>query len=63
LDLAQDIIRLTESKSKIVFRPKLPEGDMTRRQPDITLMRQILDRPLTSLQSGLEKTIAAFRGM
>jgi UDP-glucuronate decarboxylase len=61
LDLAQEIIRLTGSKSKIVFRPKLPEGDMSRRQPDITLMRQILNRPLTSLQSGLEKTIAALR--
>jgi UDP-glucuronate decarboxylase len=59
LDLAKTIIDLTGSKSKIVFVPKLAEGDMTRRQPDIRLMREILNRPLTSLSVGLEKTIAA----
>ncbi len=48
-DLAELIIKLTNSKSKIVFLPPLKEGDMTRRQPDITKMKSVLERDLLPL--------------
>lgn len=57
LELAETIIRLTRSKSKIVHLPPLPEGDMTRRQPDITNMKQLLKREFTSLEEGLKRII------
>lgn len=53
LELAQTIIRLTKSKSKIVHLPALKEGDMTRRQPDITKMHELLERPLMLLDEGI----------
>jgi len=56
LDLAKMIIKLTGSTSKIVHLPALPEGDMTRRLPDITRMRTILGRELTSLEDGIQLT-------
>jgi len=58
LELAQTIIQLTGSTSKIVHLPPLPEGDMTRRQPDIQNMKQLLKRDFTSLEEGLNKIIA-----
>ncbi|MBS4014689.1 MAG: NAD-dependent epimerase/dehydratase family protein [Bacteroidetes bacterium] len=57
IDLAKLIIEVTNSKSKIVFRPPLPEGDMNRRFPDITKMRNLLKRDLTSLKSGIQRII------
>ena len=57
LDLAQLIIKLTQSKSKIIHLPPLPEGDMTRRNPDITLMRGLLNQELLSLEEGLKKLL------
>ncbi|MCX7698798.1 MAG: SDR family oxidoreductase [Candidatus Goldbacteria bacterium] len=61
LTLAEKIIELTSSKSKIVFKP-LPADDPKRRQPDITLAKQKLNwQPLTSLEEGLLKTIDYFR--
>lgn len=60
-DLAHEIIAQTRSKSTIKFLPRLPEGDMTRRKPDTTLMRSILNRPLTAMNTGLSKTIEAVR--
>ncbi len=56
-ELATTIIQVTMSSSKIEFLPALKEGDMTRRKPDNTKMRNILGRPLTSLEVGLKKTI------
>lgn len=53
LELAQTIIRLTKSKSKIIHLPALKEGDMTRRQPDITKMHELLERPLKPLDEGI----------
>ncbi len=53
LDLAKTIIRLTNSSSKIVHLPALTEGDMTRRLPDISKMKIILGRDLTSLEQGI----------
>jgi UDP-glucose 4-epimerase len=56
--LAALIITLTNSKSEIAFLPPLKEGDMTRRQPDIGKMRQILKRDLVSLADGLQKILS-----
>jgi len=55
IKIAELIIELTNSKSEIIFLPKLKEGDMTRRKPDITKMKKILDRPLLDLRSGMLK--------
>ncbi len=57
LDLAKKIISITGSSSSIIHLPPLKEGDMTRRKPDITKMRQFLHRPLTSLDEGIKKLI------
>jgi UDP-glucose 4-epimerase len=54
LELAETIIRLTNSKSKIMHLPPLEEGDMTRRQPDISKMNELLGRPFTSLEEGIQ---------
>jgi nucleoside-diphosphate-sugar epimerase len=57
LELANTIIRLCDSKSKIVHLPPLPDGDMTRRQPDITNMKKLLKNDFTSLEDGLSRII------
>ncbi|TSJ39868.1 NAD-dependent epimerase/dehydratase family protein [Fluviicola chungangensis] len=54
MELAGTIIRLTNSQSRIIHLPPLEEGDMTRRQPDIAKMDQLLGRPFTSLEKGIE---------
>lgn len=60
-ELAEKVIKLTGSKSKIVHEP-LPPDDPTRRQPDISLARKHLNwEPATPLDEGLAKTIAWFR--
>ncbi len=59
LDLAQEIIRQTKSKSKIVHLPPLKDGDMTRRQPDISKMRKLLKRDLMPLSVGIKKVLAS----
>jgi UDP-glucuronate decarboxylase len=60
LQLAQEIIRLTNSKSELVYMP-LPQDDPIQRQPDITLAKQKLDwEPKVPLEQGLKKTIAYF---
>lgn len=61
LDLANLIIRITGSASKVVHLPPLEEGDMTRRMPDITRMRQLLGRELLPLEKGIEKILADTR--
>lgn len=54
LNLATLIIKLTNSKSKLKFLPPLAEGDMTRRHPDITNMKKLLNnKQLTSLEDGI----------
>jgi len=57
LELARLIIRLTKSSSEIVCLPPLEEGDMTRRQPDISKMKQILNRPLITLEDGIKRML------
>jgi UDP-glucuronate decarboxylase len=54
LNLAHKIIEITGSKSKIVHLPALKEGDMTRRCPDNSKMKQLLNRPLTLLDDGIK---------
>lgn len=57
LELAENILRITGSESKIVFLP-LPKDDPTRRKPDITLAKSRLNwEPLISLEEGLRLTI------
>lgn len=56
-ELAQLIIRLTGSKSKIVNLPPLKEGDMTRRQPVNTRMLSVLDRELVKIEDGLKNIL------
>ncbi|MBI4947320.1 MAG: NAD-dependent epimerase/dehydratase family protein [Bacteroidetes bacterium] len=57
LDLAKTIIQLTNSKSKIVHLPPLPEGDMTRRRPDATKMKKLLQKSFLPLDEGLKKIL------
>jgi len=58
LDLAKLIIDLAGSSSRIIHLPALPEGDMTRRQPDISNMKQLLNRNFIPLEKGLQEIIA-----
>lgn len=58
LELAELIIRLTNSSSKIVHGPALTEGDMTRRRPDTTKMKLLLKRDLLPLEEGIKRILA-----
>jgi len=57
IDLAKLIIKITNSKSEIVHLAPLIEGDMSRRKPDITKMKSLLNRPMINLEDGIRKTI------
>ncbi len=60
LNLAEIIIKLTNSKSKLVFMP-LPQDDPTQRQPDISVAKRELNwAPKTDIEEGLKKTIEYF---
>lgn len=61
LELANEIIDITGSKSKIVYMP-LPKDDPTQRQPDISLAKEKLNgwEPKIPLREGLTKTVAYF---
>jgi UDP-glucuronate decarboxylase len=60
LELADMVLRLVGSKSKLAFKP-LPQDDPKQRQPDITLAKSVLDwKPHVALEAGLKKTIAYF---
>jgi UDP-glucuronate decarboxylase len=61
LELAESVIRLTGSKSRIVHQP-LPADDPKQRQPDISLAKEKLKwEPKVNLEDGLKETIAYFR--
>jgi UDP-glucuronate decarboxylase len=61
IELAESVIRLTGSCSKLVFKP-LPSDDPKQRQPDITLAKSKLDwEPKVALEDGLKETIGYFR--
>lgn len=53
-DLAEMIIRLTGSSSRLNHVPPLKEGDMTRRQPDNSKMRAILNKELITIEEGVK---------
>ena len=60
LELAQTVIKLTNSKSKLIFKP-LPKDDPQQRRPDISLAKEKLDwSPKIELEEGLKKTIHYF---
>ena len=59
LQLAQLIIGMVGSSSSLQYLPALKEGDMTRRQPDISKMISILGRPLVTLEDGIKKMLHA----
>jgi UDP-glucuronate decarboxylase len=61
LELAEQVIRLTGSRSKIIYQP-LPADDPRQRKPDISLAKATLDwEPTIPLEDGLKRTIAYFR--
>jgi len=61
LDLAKEIVELTKSKSKIVFR-ELPQDDPKVRQPDISKAKKMLNwTPTIAIQDGLKRTIEYFK--
>lgn len=57
VDLANIIIKVTGSKSKLIHLPALEEGDMTRRLPDTSKMKTLLNRDVTPLEEGLKEVI------
>jgi UDP-glucuronate decarboxylase len=60
IDLAETVIKLTNSRSHIIFKP-LPSDDPKQRKPDISLAREQLNwAPRTELRDGLRRTIAYF---
>jgi UDP-glucuronate decarboxylase len=62
-ELAEKVIGMTGSKSKLVFEP-LPMDDPRQRRPDIALARAKLEwQPVTTVDKGLEATIAYFAGL
>ena len=61
LELAELVIRLTESNSKITYMP-LPQDDPTQRKPNIDLAeKELAWKPNIGLEEGLVKTIDYFR--
>ena len=64
LELAKAIIKLTNSKSKVIFKP-LPIDDPKQRQPSIILAKKMLDgwEPKIELEEGLIKTIEYFKSI
>jgi UDP-glucuronate decarboxylase len=60
-ELAELVIELTGAQVKLIEKP-LPADDPTRRRPDITLAKKLLNwQPTVTLREGLEKTIAWFK--
>jgi len=60
-ELAEKVIAMTESKSKLIFNP-LPSDDPKQRKPDITLASKELGwKPTIALEDGLKKTIEYFK--
>jgi UDP-glucuronate decarboxylase len=63
LELAETTLRLTGSKSRLVYRP-LPQDDPRQRQPDIALAKTALAwQPKVLLEDGMRETIRYFRDL
>jgi UDP-glucose 4-epimerase len=52
-ELAELVIKVTGSQSKIEYLPALEEGDMTRRRPDISKMKSLIPNQFTALETGI----------
>jgi UDP-glucose 4-epimerase len=57
LDLAEKIIKITKSKSQIIFLPALEEGDMLRRYPDTSKMMNLLKRDPINIEDGIKRIL------
>ena len=63
LELAEKVLKLSGSRSKLVFKP-LPSDDPKQRQPNIELAKtQLSWQPKVQLEDGLKETIKYFRGV
>lgn len=63
LDFAKEVVKLTNSHQKIVYKP-LPKDDPLQRQPDITRAKKILSwEPTISREVGMKKTFEYFKGL
>jgi Nucleoside-diphosphate-sugar epimerases len=63
LDFAKEIINLTGTQQKIIFKP-LPQDDPMQRQPDISKAKEILNwEPTISRKQGMEKTYSYFNSL
>ncbi|MFM2039231.1 MAG: hypothetical protein RL432_2170 [Bacteroidota bacterium] len=63
LDFAKEIVALTQTSQKIVFKP-LPADDPKQRRPDISLAKELLDwMPKVQRQEGLQRTYAYFKSL
>ncbi len=63
LDFAKEVVKLTNSHQKIVYKP-LPKDDPLQRQPDITRAKKILSwEPTISREVGMKKTFQYFKGL
>jgi UDP-glucuronate decarboxylase len=60
-ELAEMVIQVTGSSSKLQFLPPLAEGDMTRRCPDTAKMKSLLKRPLVPVEQGIQRLVEHFR--
>lgn len=56
-ELAEKIIEITNSESIITYLPPLKDGDMSRRQPDNSKMKKLLDRELVTIEEGINKLL------
>jgi len=57
IDLAELVIKVAKSSSKIKFINPLKEGDMTRRQPDLVKMKKVFQKKHITLEEGLQKVL------
>lgn len=63
LELAEQVLRLTGSKSQLVYKDR-PQDDPIQRQPDIARAKTVLDwEPRVNLEDGLKETITYFRNL
>ncbi|HLV92864.1 MAG TPA: hypothetical protein VKX34_07055, partial [Aequorivita sp.] len=63
LEFAKEIIKLTGTDQKIIFKP-LPKDDPLQREPDISKAKEILDwEPKVSRQEGMKKTYEYFKSL
>ncbi len=58
-ELAERIIKITNSTSKIINLPALKEGDMTRRQPDLEKMKSLLNRKMLPIEDGIKRILSS----